>query len=187
MLTAVEWKQSINFSKSERQWIHRRVVIPTLSLSLSQHPVKRTAVYKYLGFHVDERLSFSEHCRSMLRKVQKKSAILKYVARSQTSSTRARNLISQAFIQPYLQMIYVVWPMLSISSIEKIEARNRQLSRLIHNWWDSTNVEVRWLTNYETVESKAQRFLRRFLDKAATISSELCEDYMLSKAIPMYL
>ena len=184
---AVEWKQPINFPKTEWQWIHRRVVIPTLSLSIGQHPIKRTAVCKYLGYHVDERLSFSEHCTRMLQKVQKNSAILKYVTRSKTSSTRARNLISQAFIHPYLQMIYVIWPMLSVSSIEKIEAKNRQLSRLIHNWWDATNDEVQWLPNYETAESKAQRFLRRFLDKAATISSELFEDYILSQSMPMYL
>ena len=123
----------------------------------------------------------------MLRKVQKNSAILKYVTRSKTSSTRARNLISEAFIQPYLQMMYAVWPMLSISSIEKIEAENRQLSPLIHNWWDATNDEVRWLPNYETAESKAQRSLRRFIDKSETISPELFEDYILGKAMPMYL
>ena len=123
----------------------------------------------------------------MLQKVQKNSSILKCVTRSKTSSARARNLISQAFIHPYLQMIYAVWPMLSISSIEKIEAKNRQLSRLIHNRWDATNDEVRWLPNYETAGSKAQHFLRRFLNKAAMISHELFEDYILSKAMPMYL
>ena len=184
---AAEWKQPINFSKTEWQWIHRRVVIQTLSLTIDQHRIKRTSVFKYLGYHVDERFSFNEHCKRMLQKVQKNSAILKYVTRSKTSSARARNLISQAFIHPYLQMIYVVWPMLSISSTEKIEAKNRQLSRLIHNWWNANNDEVRWLPNYQTAESKAQRFLRRFIDKAATISSELYEDYILSKAMPMYL
>jgi hypothetical protein len=96
--------------KTEWQWINRRVVIPTLSLSIGQHPIKKTDVYKYLGYHVDERLSFNEHCKRMLQKVQKNSGILKYVTRSKTSSARARKLISQAFIQPYLQMIYAVWP-----------------------------------------------------------------------------
>ena len=61
------------------------------------------------------------------------------------------------------------------------------MSRLIHNWLDATNIEVRWLPNYETVESKAQRFLRRFIDKSATISPELFEDYILYKAMPKYL
>ena len=70
-----------------------------------------------------------------------------------------RHLISWAFIQPYLQMIYTVWPLLSISSINKIEAKNRQLSRLFHNWWHANNDEVRWLANHQTAESKAQRFL----------------------------
>ena len=95
--------------------------------------------------------------------------------------------LSQAFIHPYLQIMYVVWPMLSLSSIEKIEAKNRQLSRLIHNWWDAINDEVRWLPNYETAESKVQRFLRRFIDKSETISPELFEDYILDKAMLMYL
>ena len=84
-------------------------------------------------------------------------------------------------------MMYAVWPMLSISSIEKIEAKNRQLSRLIHNWWDATNDEVRWLPNYQAAESKAQRFLRRFIGKAEKISPELFEGCILSKAMPMYL
>ena len=123
----------------------------------------------------------------MLQKVQKNSAILKYVTRSRTSSTRARNLISQAFIHPYLQMIYVVWPLLSINSVEKIEAKHRQLSRLIHNWWDTTNDEVRWLSNYEKAASKAQRFLRRFIDKADNVSPLLFEDNSLSKVMTMYM
>ena len=77
--------------------------------------------------------------------------------------------------------------MLSISSVEIIAAKNRQLSHLIHNWWHATNDEVRWLPNYETAESKAQRSLRRFIDKSETISPELFEDYILSKAMTMYL
>jgi hypothetical protein len=159
----------------------------TLSRKIGQYPIKRTAVFKYLGYYVDERLLFNQHCKRMLQKVQKNSGILKYVTRSKTSSARARKLISNALIQPYLQMIYAVWPMLSLNSIEKIEAKNRQLSRLIHHWWDAANDEVRWLPNYEKTESKAQRFLRRFLDKTATISPELFDDYILDKAMPMYL
>ena len=106
---AVEWKQMINFPKTEWQWVHRRAFIPTLSISIGQHPIKTTPVYKYLGYHVDERLSFSENCQRMLQKAQKNSGILRYVTRSKTSSARARKIISQAFIQPYLQMIYAVW------------------------------------------------------------------------------
>ena len=105
---AIEWKQPINCPKTEWQWIHRRVVTPKLSLAIGQHPIKRTAMYKYLGYHVDERLSFNEHCKRMLQKVQKNSAILKYVTRSNTSSARARNLISHAFIPPHLLLLYAV-------------------------------------------------------------------------------
>ena len=124
---------------------------------------------------------------NMLRKVQMNSTILNYVIRSKTSAVKPRNLICQPFIQPYLQMIYAIWPLLSISSIDKFEAKNRQLSRLIPNWWDAINDEVRWLSNYETAESKAQRFLRRFIDKSEMISPKLFEDYILGKGMSMYL
>jgi hypothetical protein len=60
----------------------------------------------------------------MLQKIENNARLLKYVARSKTSSTKARNLIFQAFIQPYFRMIYAVWPLLSNNSIEKIEAKN---------------------------------------------------------------
>ena len=49
------------------------------------------------------------------------------------------------------------------------------------------NDEMRWLPNYERAESKAQRFLRRFIKKSETISPKLFENYILDKAMPMFL
>ena len=184
---AATWKQPINTSKTEWQWIHRRVVIPTLSLTIANNPIQRASVFKYLGYYVDERLSFNAHCTKMLQKARKNSVFLKFINRSNTSSAKARQLISQAFIQPYLQLIYVVWPLLSTSCINQVEATNRQISRLIHKWFDASNDEVRWLPHYQTAESKAQRFLRRFIDKAESVTPELFDDYILGKAMLMYL
>ena len=184
---AQKWKQPINVLKTEWQWIHRRVVIPTLTLSIANHPIQRTSVFKYLGYYVDERLSFAAHCTKMLQKARRNSVLLKFITRSNTSSAQARKLIAQAFIQPYLQMIYVIWPLLARSKTDQVEATNRQVSRLIHNWLDASNDEVRWLPHHQTAESKAQRFLRRFIDKAVNITPELFEDYILSKAMPMFL
>ena len=64
--------------------------------------------------------------------------------------------------------------------VNQFNWKNRQLSRHIHNWSEATNDEVRWLPNYQTAESKAQRFLRRFIDKTGVVSPELFEDYTLS-------
>ena len=84
-------------------------------------------------------------------------------------------------------MIYAVWPLLWNSSIEQIKAKNRQFHRLLQNWSDATTDEVRWFPNFQTAETKAQRFLRLFIDKAIATSPELFDDYILSKAMPMYL
>ncbi|CAF3396960.1 unnamed protein product [Rotaria sp. Silwood1] len=123
----------------------------------------------------------------MLEKIQINSTVLKYITRSHVSSLRTRQLTFNAFILPYFQLIYATWPLLSNGTIAKIESKNRQIYRLIHNWWDAHNDEVQWLPAFQTATSRAQRFLRRFIDKAQTISPELFEFYILSKAMPMYL
>jgi hypothetical protein len=181
------WKQPLNPTKTEWQWIHRRVVVPSLTLTINQQPIKRTNLFKYLGIYVDERLSFQKHCNKMLQKIHTNSAILKYLTRSQTSSLKARILICNAFILPYFQLIYTIWPLLSLSTIEIVEATNRQIYRLIYNWWDARNDEVQWLPAFQPAATRAQRFLRRFLDKATTVSPEFFENYILTKAMLMYL
>jgi len=123
----------------------------------------------------------------MLQKIHTNSTILKYLTRSQTSSLKARLLICNAFIVPYFQLIHTIWPLLSLSTIETVEATNRQIYRLIYNWWDARNDEVQWLPVFQPAATRAQRFLRRFLDKATTVSPEFFENYILTKAMPMYL
>ena len=51
---AAEWKQPINFPKTEWQWIHRRVCPPSLDLVVDGNRIKRTSLFKYLGNYVDE-------------------------------------------------------------------------------------------------------------------------------------
>ena len=73
------------------------------------------------------------------------------------------------------------------SSAHHHHCKNRQLHRLIYNWWDATNQEVSSLSDFETAETKAQRFLRRFIDKISLVLPDLFEDYILNKPMPMYI
>ena len=95
---ATNWKQSINHSKSQWQWIHCRVTIPNLSLLLEGQPIERTFLLKYLGYYVDERLAFSQHRRTMLQTIQKNSMILKFVRCSNASCKIAREFLSPLLI-----------------------------------------------------------------------------------------
>ena len=105
---ANQWKQPINCSKTKWQWIHRRVCMSSLTLQIGQYTLSRTSLFKCLGNYVDERFSFNRHYKKMFKKIQTNSVVLKYVAQSNTSSLKARQLIFKAFILPYLQLIYVV-------------------------------------------------------------------------------
>jgi hypothetical protein len=132
-LYAATWKQPLNPWKSEYQWVHRRVVVPSLTLTINQQPITRSSLVKYLGIYVDDKLSFHQHCIKMLRQIHTNSAKLKYLTRSHTSSFKSRVLIRNAFILPYFQLIYTTWPLLSNSLVERIEASYRQILRLIYN------------------------------------------------------
>lgn len=132
---------------------------------MDNNRIERASIFKYLGFYVDKRLSFNEHRRQMFQRIQKNSTILKHVSYSETSCEQARKLLFHAFISPYFQLLYVVWPLLSSTSIEHIEAKHRQLFRFIHVWPDASIDKVHCFPNYQTCETKAKRFLRRFIDK----------------------
>jgi hypothetical protein len=49
---------------------------------------------------------------------------------------------------------------------------------------DASNEEVQWLRAFQLA---AEQLLRRFIDKAETVSPELFEHYILIKERPMYL
>lgn len=53
--------------------------------------------------------------------------------------------------------------------------KNRQLFRIIHRSRDTTNEEVQWLLQFQTAETRAQRFLRRFLDETQLFAPDLFE------------
>ena len=52
------------------------------------------------------------------------------IARSRTS-LKARQLIFNAFIMPYLHLMYIRWPLLSTTTIDTIETKNRQLYQIL--------------------------------------------------------
>ena len=54
---------------------------------------------------------------------------------------------------------------------------NWKLSGIIYTWYDVTKEKVRHLIDYQTAALKAQSSFRLFIDRPATISSELFKDY----------
>lgn len=75
--------------------------------------------------------------------------------------------------------MYTLWPLLSISTIEKIEAKINNSTELC-----TTGA---MLPNFETAATKAQRFLRHFIHKVTLVLPDLFKDYILTKAMPMHM
>lgn len=172
---ATQWRQPVNVSKTNYQWIHRRVTIPNIPLFISHQIIERISVFKYLGFFTDERLSFSSHVRHILSRLTQNSAMLKFVAKSNTSSLLARRTLFNAFLLPYFQQAYLLYPLLSTTAQESLEAKNRSLFRLIFRWYDARNDEINWLPRFKNIRLRAREYLEKFVAKARIITPELFE------------
>ncbi|CAF1248104.1 unnamed protein product, partial [Didymodactylos carnosus] len=181
------WKQPINYIKTEYQWIHKRITISSIVLLIDQHELARTNLFKYLGYYIDQKLSFNKHVQNILTKIKTNTPMITYVAQSKTSSYHARTLIFNAYVLPYFQQLYSIYPLLPDSTKDKIEARNRQVYRVINRWYDATNDEIKLTHRFETITDRAKKILRNFINKAHTVIPELFEKYTQSGSMQMYL
>ena len=85
---AMDWAWSwIGFAKIVMELRRSWICLFFLELELEWHMAGVAHLcFKYLGYYVDERLSFNTHCTKMLQKARKNSVLLKFINRSKTSS-----------------------------------------------------------------------------------------------------
>ncbi|CAM4987815.1 unnamed protein product, partial [Rotaria socialis] len=116
------WKQPINFEKTQWTLFHRQVA-PKIPLVTCD------------GYEI-------AHTNYIETKIRKNLAIFKRLASSRMLSEEVAYQLYNAYIRPHYQSLLNIYPLLSISKQNKLEALNRQVFRSIHGWYDATNTEV---------------------------------------------
>ncbi|CAF4887354.1 unnamed protein product [Rotaria socialis] len=130
------WKQPINFEKTQLTLFHRQVA-PKIPLVTCD------------GYEI-------AHTNYIETKIRKNLAIFKRLASSRMLSEEVAYQLYNAYIRPHYQSLLNIYPLLSISKQNKLEALNRQVFRSIHGWYDATNTEVSNLCKYKTIDELTQ-------------------------------
>ena len=76
MTKVIDWltanKLSLNISKTKYMLItNKHVSTESFVINVNRNQIERTVTYKYLGVIVDEKLTWTEHCKQLCSNISK--------------------------------------------------------------------------------------------------------------------
>jgi hypothetical protein len=151
------------------------------------YEIAHTSKAKYLGTILDCKLSFSLHLDYVETKIRKNLAIFKRLASSRMLSEEVAYRLYNAYIRPHYQSLLNIYPLLSISKQNKLEALNRQVFRSIHGWYDATNIEVSNLCKYKTIDELTQVHWVKLIGTILRTNPSVIGDFIQHKMYLLYI
>ena len=102
-------KLSLNINKSKYMLFYKRILKfrPTIDLLINNQPIDRVLEFKFLGFLIDEHLTWSKHTAYISNKMAKNVGML-FKLRKTLNTNTLRNLYF-ALIHSYLNNGITVW------------------------------------------------------------------------------
>lgn len=124
---------------------------PDTNFILNNEPVPWVDTYKYLGIHLDSKLSWRFHIRETLKKAEAARASLSYLlALKSRLSLRNKLLLYKAFIRPIITYGCMAYAGAPKSTLERLQVfQNQTLCRIvsatryIHNDVIHRNLNIR--------------------------------------------
>lgn len=92
-----------------------------------------------------------------------------------------------AYIRPYLQSILNIYPLLASYKKKQIEGFNRQIYRIIHNWYDARSIEIEHLPKYQSIEELSCTHWNKLTCKILATNPSVIEDVLQHKLSIIYL
>jgi hypothetical protein len=188
MSYSVTWKQPINFQKTYWVLFHRQVapIFPPF-IDCNGTMISHSRNIKYLGTILDCKLSFTSHISHIQSKIRKNASIFKYLSASRVLSDAVAYKLYNAYIRPYYQSLLNVYPILSKSKHNQLEALNRQMFRTIHRWFDATNDEILNLPKYKSIDKLTQLHWAKIIPTILSTNPSILCDFLQHKMYLLYI
>ncbi|CAM4817219.1 unnamed protein product [Rotaria magnacalcarata] len=182
------WKQPINFQKTFWMLFHRQIapIIPPY-IDCDGHRITSCKKMKYLGTILDCKLSFTSHLSFVESKIRKNSSILKYLSSGRVLTEDTAYRLYNAYIRPYYQSILNIYPIISRTKQNHLEAINRKMFRTIHHWYDATNDEISNLPKYKSINKLTQVHWNKILLTILRINPAVLCEYIQHKMYLLYI
>lgn len=167
-----KWRVKINGAKSEAVIFTRKLARrhrPRKKLRIAGQEVIWKDSLKYLGMHLDKRLSFKKHIDEIMLKSQRLiKALYPLVCRKSLLSQRNKILMFKTIIRPTICYACPVWATCAATHIKRLQRfQNRTLKMMLNLPWHTRTVDVHNMAEVET--------LNEFLQKLKTTFREKCE------------
>lgn len=142
-----KWKIKVNTSKTEAILFTQKQSTPK-HIKIRSETIPFSHSVKYLGLHLDKRLTFSEHVTQTNTKALRKLGRYYALFKSRTLRQDVKLLIYKAIIRPTMTYASPIWHTTAKTHLQKLQITQNKCIRL------ATNSPIR--TNLETLHSYLQ-------------------------------
>lgn len=182
---AKKWKIKLNNNKTEhivfsRKFTNTKVYEP---LRVGEMRIQQAEnSIKYLGVHLDKRMSFISNTKILVNKAHKTIRMLyPLLNRNSKLSMATKRLLYTATIRPIITYASPVWCSMSKTSMTKIQRiQNKCLRLVLNKEWYTRIDELHELSGLDRIEQFVKRISEKFYKKGIK-NSELTKHIILDQ------
>lgn len=184
---ASDWKQPINYRKTNWTLFHRRVAASTPTIHCENQVIEHVPRVKYLGVWLDAQLSLNHHISTTKVKINKNLSVFKRLQGKRMPTSKTARCLYNAFIRPHNHSFLSVYPILSSSNKRQIEALHRKVVRTIHGWHDASNDEITCAPLFVSIEHASHLYFAKLLPTIVRTNPQVIVDFLEHKQYLLYL
>ena len=154
----------------------RKKISPNILLNGTH--ITQTKHVKYLGLHLDTQLTWKQHTKSMIEKIQRIRRQMHWLTSRKSKLTIENKLkIYKTIIKPIWTYGISLWGTAAMSYINKIETMQAKILRTTVNApWYVRNDDIRRDLGIPTVKEKISRYSEKYKSRIATHSNRLAAE-----------
>ena len=183
-----DWLQIWRIKANESKSVHvtftmKRKTCPPVKLNNTQIP--QADVAKYLGMHLDRRLTWKTHIWN--KRKQLGLTMRKYywiMSRTSQLTTENKLLVYKSIVKPIWMYGIQLWGSASDSNIEIIQRFQSKTLRMIVNApWFVQNAEIHKDTKMKTVKEEIENARARYKDRLKNHPNQLAKELVKNKNV----
>jgi Reverse transcriptase (RNA-dependent DNA polymerase)/Endonuclease-reverse transcriptase len=163
-----DWKIKINASKTQAIYFSRNTVnIPRTEITLDGDGIPWSGEVKYLGVHLDKRLTFASHISKSIDKATLAFRILySFLNRKSKLCVPNKLLLYKVCIRPILCYGVECWYDCAATHRRKLQIiQNKQLKIIMNRHWRYSTAALHEETGIPLIEEFGNRITERFFHK----------------------
>jgi hypothetical protein len=178
---ANDWHQSLNPTKTEMVVYHKSRQCPRLNVYYDWIKILQKNNFKYLGFHLDSKLSFRCMIDAQFIKLRKAFVILKYIHCQFPSFIQLKLKFFNTYIWPHMHMTSTIYCLFSLTSRNRVAAFYRRCLGLIYQLFQCPTQELHGHFKLPTIEKKYKNSLLKRMKNTQLHEPNLIESALQFK------